>query len=235
MRKSPNPPPLSSNPGGPGVTPAPPSRGARARAITLVEALVIGASAGGPEALATLLPALGPLPVPIYVVQHMPAYFTRMFAVRLDQQCSFPVREAISGEGVEPGTAYLAPGDQHLELGRQAGRVKLRLSTGPLENACRPAVDPLFRSAAAVHGDRVLALVLTGMGKDGLHGSQAIKRAGGRVFVQDERTSIVWGMPGAVAKAGLADLVLPLGQLAPVVRKVLGVRTPPVAVSQGGE
>ena len=187
-----------------------------------IELLAIGASTGGPNALAAVLPELpGDLPVPVVIVQHMPPVFTRSMAERLDAQSAIAVSEAAPGEVIEPGHAYVAPGDFHMSLVRNAPRARLRLHQAPPENSCRPAVDVLFRSAADVFGGATLAVVLTGMGKDGLNGCGTIREAGGQVLVQDEATSVVWGMPGFVAKAGLADQVLPLDRIATeIVRRV---------------
>ncbi len=179
------------------------------------DAVVIGVSTGGPNALAALLPRLPKqLPVPVLVVQHMPPMFTKMLAERLDHQCQLRVVEATAGMTVQPGTIYLAPGDFHLTVARRGKDVVTVLGQEPHENSCRPAVDPLFRSAADVWGERLLGVVLTGMGQDGLRGSEDVVRLRGRVLVQDQATSVVWGMPGFVAAAGLAEAVLPLDEIA---------------------
>lgn len=174
--------------------------------------VVVGASTGGPQALATLVRRLpAALPVPLLVVQHMPAGFTTMLADHLGRLGGPPAAEAREGEALRPGRLYLAPGDRHLlvEAGAE-GALLARLSDGPPENFCRPALDPLLRSAvAACGGARVLAVVLTGMGQDGLAGCRAVAAAGGRVLAQDEASSVVWGMPGAVARAGLAQALAP--------------------------
>lgn len=173
--------------------------------------LLVGASTGGPNALTTFflrLPA--EFPVPIALVQHMPPMFTGILAERLTQASKIRVCEAVDGMALEAGRAYVAPGDFHKRLRRAGMRVCARLDREPLENACRPAVDALFRSAAEVYGRHILAVVMTGMGQDGLRGSRAVREAGGRILAQDEATSVVWGMPGAVAREGLADRVLPL-------------------------
>jgi len=179
--------------------------------------LVVGSSTGGPEALSTFLRSLPPLRVPVAVVQHMPAVFTRQFAARLDRLLLVPVTETTDGQLLEPGTVTIAPGDFHVHLQRSGGRLRARLSQEAPENYCRPAVDVLFRTAAASDGAQVLGVVLTGMGQDGCEGSRALVAAGGSVLVQDQATSVVWGMPGAVASAGLAEEVLPLVALGPVV------------------
>lgn len=188
------------------------------RRTTPLEAVVLGCSTGGPDALASVLAALpGDLPVPILVVQHMPPLFTTIFAQRLDNGSALRVAEATPGAVAAPGTVLIAPGDHHMTLRRSAAGVTVRLDQGPQENFCRPAVDPLFRSAAEVYGGDVLAVVLTGMGQDGAAGCKVLKDRGASVLVQDEQTSVVWGMPGAVAAAGLADQVLPLDQVAGAV------------------
>jgi two-component system chemotaxis response regulator CheB len=182
-------------------------------------ALVIGVSTGGPAALDLLLPALpANFPLPVLIVQHMPELFTKLFAERLNGRCPLQVREAVEGEQVRAGTIYIARGNWHLEVlaaSRASLPPALHLSQGPLENHCRPAVDVLFRSAAAVYGAGVLAVVLTGMGSDGMFGCRVIRDHGGSVLAQDQPTSAVWGMPGAVSNAGLAHKVLPLNAIAP--------------------
>ncbi|UDY24079.1 protein-glutamate methylesterase/protein-glutamine glutaminase [Nocardioides sp. Kera G14] len=178
------------------------------------EVLLIGCSTGGPDALATLLTDLpAHLPVPVLVVQHMPPVFTTMLAQRLDKISPFTVREAVEGDVPRAGTVLLAPGDFHVRVVARAGGVALKLDQGPQENFCRPAVDVLFRTASEVYGGRAVATILTGMGQDGLEGVRALAEKGARVLVQDEASSVVWGMPGAVAMAGLADEVLPLPHL----------------------
>jgi two-component system chemotaxis response regulator CheB len=151
--------------------------------------------------------------VPILIVQHMPAAFTGRLAERLSVICGRDVREASDGLPVGQNTVLLAPGGRHMELAGMLASPRIRLTDAPPENSCRPAADVLFRSAARIWGSGTLGVVLTGMGRDGLAGSRAVVEAGGRVIVQDEFSSVVWGMPGEVAKAGLADVVLPLGQI----------------------
>jgi two-component system chemotaxis response regulator CheB len=184
--------------------------------------LVIGSSTGGPEALARVLPALpASLPVPVLVVQHMPPVFTRQFAQRLDRLSALRVVEAVDGTPLRPGTVHLAPGDHHLVV-RSAGRgLATALNQAPPENFCRPAVDPLFRSAVAAFDGAVLGVVLTGMGSDGRAGAAEIRSGGGHVIVQDQATSVVWGMPGAIAQAGLADEILPLDRIAETIVRAL--------------
>ena len=191
------------------------------------DVLVVGASTGGPRALAAALGELPPdFPLPIAAVQHMPAEMSEFLASGLAANCRMRVRLAGDGNVVEPGVLWLAPGGAHLTIAGEGARACFRLDHGPEENGCRPAVDPLFRSAARVFGAGTLALVLTGMGQDGAAGARAVHTAGGRVLVQDEASSVVWGMPGAIARAGLADRVLPLSQLGGELL-VRARRTPP--------
>jgi two-component system chemotaxis response regulator CheB len=155
----------------------------------------------------------------------MPELFTSLFAERLNGRCHLPVREAAEGEPVRPGTIYIARGNWHLEVvasSRGAANNTLHLTQGPLENHCRPAVDVLFRSAAAVYGSGVLAVVLTGMGSDGMNGSRFIRAQGGSVLAQDQQSSAVWGMPGSVVNAGLAHKVLPLNAIASEILRLAG-------------
>jgi two-component system chemotaxis response regulator CheB len=189
---------------------------------TTVEVVAIGTSTGGPNALVEVFAALpADLPVPVVMVQHMPPMFTRLLAGRLAAQSNLTVEEGQPGAALRPGHVWLAPGDFHMTVERDGKVVSVRLHQGSPENSCRPAADVLFRSVAQVFGPKSLAVVLTGMGQDGLRGCEAIRAAGGQVIVQDESTSVVWGMPGFVARAGLADRVLPLGLIAPeIVRRV---------------
>ena len=187
-----------------------------------VEVLAIGSSTGGPDALTVLLPALpADLPVPVVIVQHMPPVFTRLFAQRLDGKCGLTVKEAEDGDVVEPGRVLIAPGGRHMVLRRDRNGVRVVLNDGPPESFCRPAVDVLFRSVAETYGDKVLAAVLTGMGSDGARGAEVLRRAGAEVIAQDEATSVVWGMPGALAAAGLAHRLLPLPKVAGDIRDVV--------------
>jgi two-component system chemotaxis response regulator CheB len=198
--------------------------------------LVIGSSTGGPEALARILPMLpANLPVPVLLVQHMPPVFTRQFAQRLDRLSPLRVVEAADGSPLLPGTAHLAPGDHHLVVRSTARGLHTGLNQGPPENFCRPAVDPLFRSAVTAYDGAVLALVLTGMGSDGRNGASEIRAAGGTVIVQDQPTSVVWGMPGAIAQAGLADEILPLDRIPDAInRHLAGVQARTGAILAGG-
>lgn len=176
--------------------------------------IVIGVSTGGPAALAEVIPKLpSTLRQPVLIVQHMPPIFTRALADRLSALGPLRVREAINRQRLEYGTVLVAPGDHHMRIAGQQGGAWITLDQSTPENGCRPAVDPLFRSAAHVFGERVLALVLTGLGSDGTHGARAIRAAGGQVWAQDEESAVVWGMPGSVVSAGLCHRVLPLHEI----------------------
>ena len=200
----------------PSTPPRPPSPAAATTKRTTLapSGVVIGSSTGGPMALMTVLKALpSDFPLPIAVVQHMPPGFTRMLAERLNAECAMRVVEAESGMKFEPGTVYIAPGGVHMALNGSATSPGLTLNTQPPENSCRPAVDVLFRSSALVYGARQHAIVLTGMGRDGLIGATQLYGLGARIVVQDAATSTVWGMPGAIAQAGFADDILPIHQI----------------------
>ena len=180
--------------------------------------VAIGISTGGPNALVELISALpGDLPVPIVIVQHMPPLFTRLLAERLNAKAALRVKEGAAGDDVVAGQVFIAPCDHHMVVERVGLRDHIALNQGPLENSCRPAVDVLFRSVSDVFGPAALSVVMTGMGQDGMRGCEVIRENGGYVLAQDEKSSVVWGMPGAVVDAGLADEVLPLNQLAEAV------------------
>jgi two-component system chemotaxis response regulator CheB len=185
------------------------------------EVVAIGSSTGGPQALMTVFQNLqAPLDLPVLITQHMPGTFTKILAQHLDKLPGVQCAEAEDGEPLAAGRVYLAPGDYHMIVSRSAGGAVVRLNQDPPENFCRPAVDPLFRSLAQAFGKRVLAVVLTGMGHDGLSGGQAIVDAGGMVMAQDETSSVVWGMPGAVATGGLCSAVLPVGEIGQTIRRL---------------
>jgi two-component system chemotaxis response regulator CheB len=200
-----------------------------------VEAIAVGCSTGGPDALSKVLRALpAGFPVPVVVVQHMPPVFTKMFAERLDRTCGMAVVEATDNMVICPGSVYIAPGDVHLEVARRGQEVVTKLQSGPPENFCRPAVDVLFRTVAGVYGKATIAVVLTGMGQDGRRGCEVLRDTGAEILAQDEATSVVWGMPGAVTNAGLADSVLPLDNVANhlISRVTGGRRTSSVEVTR---
>ncbi|WP_432524957.1 protein-glutamate methylesterase/protein-glutamine glutaminase, partial [Kineococcus sp. SYSU DK006] len=212
----------------PAATSTPVPARVRTGAPGSVRALVIGSSTGGPEALSAVLEKLpATLGVPVLVTQHMPPVFTRLYAQRLDKVSALRVVEASDGEAVVPGTVYVAPGDYHMEVARRGPQMVIKLQQGPAENFCRPAVDVMLRSAVAAFGGDLLAVILTGMGSDGKLGCKAVAAAGGQVLAQDEATSVVWGMPGAVAREGIADEVLPLPAIADAIQRRLGPGGPP--------
>ena len=185
--------------------------------------VVIGVSTGGPNALGAILPELpAGFSLPVLIVQHMPPLFTRLLAERLHTTCRLPVAEASQGTPVTTGKILIAPGDFHLKVATDGGCVRVCLDQSPPQNSCRPAVDALFTSIAAVYGGAVIAVILTGMGQDGLRGAEILKAQGASVLAQDEASSVVWGMPGAVVNAGLADRVLPLDQIVPEIVRMTG-------------
>jgi len=194
---------------------------------TSPRALLIGASTGGPQALNALLASMEAVidQVPVLITQHMPPTFTAILAEHLTRASGRLACEAVDGEVVRAGRIYIARGDRHMRVVRLGGEPTIALDNGPLINFCKPAVDPMFSSAAKVWGSGALALVLTGMGSDGMRGAAEIAAVGGGIIVQDEATSVVWGMPGQIAQAGLASAVLPLDQIAvKVARMVSGGR-----------
>jgi two-component system chemotaxis response regulator CheB len=192
-----------------------------------IEIVAIGTSTGGPNALAEVLPQIpSDFPVPIVVVQHMPPIFTRLLAERLASRSAISVHEGRAGAIVSPGDAWIAPGNFHMKVIRAGEVWRLNLNQAPPENSCRPAVDVLFRSVALAYGAGVLAVVMTGMGSDGVLGAHAIREAGGEVIIQDEPSSVVWGMPGLVHASGVAA-AYPVDHLATeITRRVLQSRRP---------
>ena len=185
--------------------------------------VVIGVSTGGPTALGTILPELPAwFPLPILVVQHMPPLFTRLLAERLHAACRLKVEEAGQGDVVEPGKILVAPGDFHLKVVANGSGVRTVIDQSARQNSCRPAVDALFASIGEVYGGAAIAVILTGMGQDGLRGVEILKAQGASILAQDEASSVVWGMPGAVVSAGLADRVLPLAHIIPEILRIAG-------------
>jgi two-component system, chemotaxis family, protein-glutamate methylesterase/glutaminase len=190
--------------------------------------LVIGSSTGGPQALMTLVTDLGPVidRFPVLITQHMPPTFTTILAEHLARSCNRPAHEAVDGEVVKAGQIYLAPGGRHMRVARHGTDVVIVLDNGPPVNFCKPAVDPLFTSAIDIWQGGTLGLILTGMGSDGTRGGKDIVAAGGSVIAQDEASSVVWGMPGAAANAGICSAILPLNQIAPrLIRLFAGDRS----------
>lgn len=189
--------------------------------------LTIGSSTGGPQALFNVLGALArPFPLPILITQHMPPTFTAILAQHVERMTKHPAAEGQHDEVVRPGRVYIAPGDRHMTVRQVGAEVRIVLDDTPPQNFCRPAVDPLFRSVADVYGDKALAVVLTGMGHDGEQGAGAIIGRGGTVIAQDEATSVVWGMPGAVTRAGFASFVFPLNNIGGSITNLMEGRQP---------
>ncbi len=187
------------------------------------EILAIGSSTGGPQALSKLFQNLKPeIGVPVVVTQHMPPTFTRILAEHIAKASGWTCTEAKDGEVLKPNHAYVAPGDYHMEIVDGPSGAAIRVNQDPPENYCRPAVDTMLRSLTKIFGGRVLTVILTGMGSDGLKGGQMVADAGGTLFAQDEQTSVVWGMPGAVATAGLCSAVLPIEKLGAKVMEFMG-------------
>jgi two-component system chemotaxis response regulator CheB len=184
----------------------------------------VGASTGGPRAVGEVLEKIGAATLrqfPVLIVQHMPPVFTAVFAEHLGARTGIPAAEGKADERIVPGRIYVAPGGRHMGLAGGRGDVTIRLDDGPVVNFCRPAVDVLFNDAAAIYGGACLAVVLTGMGSDGTGGARSLTEAGAAVLAQDEATSTVWGMPGSIAKAGLAQAILPLGEIGGALRNLL--------------
>jgi two-component system chemotaxis response regulator CheB len=185
------------------------------------EVLAIGSSTGGPQALFRVLEIVkSGIKQPIFITQHMPATFTAILAEHIARASGWPAAEGVDGEPVRPGRIYVAPGDFHMTVEAADGQRLVRLAKTPPENFCRPSVDPMLRSLAAIYGPRLLCTILTGMGHDGHNGCEAVVAAGGTVIAQDEATSVVWGMPGAVATAGLCSAVLPLAEIGPFLGRL---------------
>jgi two-component system chemotaxis response regulator CheB len=194
----------------------------RAASTEPFDVLAIGSSTGGPQALFQLLGDIrGAVNRPIFITQHMPATFTMILAEHISRSTGWVAAEGIDGEIVRANRVYIAPGDFHMLIEATAGGDKIiKLSKAPAENFCRPSVDPMLRSLAQAYGRRLLTVILTGMGHDGLRGGEAVREAGGTMVAQDEATSVVWGMPGAVATAGLCSAILPLGEIGPYIAKL---------------
>lgn len=195
------------------------------RALNMAKpyALAFGSSTGGPTALAQVLKAIQvPSRVPIFITQHMPATFTALLAQNITRETGHACAEARHGDVVVPGRIHLAPGDFHMTISRSGPHGVINLNQNAKENFCRPAVDPMLRSLSDFYQRNLLVVILTGMGQDGLAGSEVVVKAGGSVLAQDEASSVVWGMPGAVARAGLCSAVLPLSDLAGEIQRMLG-------------
>ena len=217
---APAPAPAAHTPSGPLST--------RAFSTQTPKVLLIGSSTGGPQALMALVTELGPVidRFPVLITQHMPPTFTTILAEHLARSSRRPAAEAVDGEPVKPGRIYLAPGGKHMRVVRSGAETAIALDDGPAVNFCKPAVDPLFTSAIDIWHGNILSVILTGMGSDGMRGGKDIVAAGGSVIAQDEASSVVWGMPGAAANAGICAAILPLNQIgAKVNRLFAGDRT----------
>ncbi len=182
------------------------------------ELIAIGSSTGGPQALFEVLNNFTGFDVPIVITQHMPATFTKILAEHIQQHTNIPAHEGEEGMALENGHIYVAPGDYHMHLVKDGVQTVIHLDGGPPENFCKPSVDPMFRTALEIYGNKILGVILTGMGNDGLGGGKMLVEKGGRLIAQDEETSVVWGMPGAVAQAGICSEVLPVTGIGPWVR-----------------
>ncbi|MCP3476174.1 chemotaxis response regulator protein-glutamate methylesterase [Bradyrhizobium sp. CCGUVB1N3] len=224
-----SPAPLAREPAARPAAPAPAAPAASAASLVkrsfstqAPKVLLIGSSTGGPQALMSLVTELGPVidRFPVLITQHMPPTFTTILAEHLARSSRRPAHEAIDGEAVKPGQIYLAPGGKHMRVVRSGAEAAIALDDGPAVNFCKPAVDPLFTSAIDLWHGGILAVILTGMGSDGMRGGKDIVAAGGSVIAQDEATSVVWGMPGAAANAGICAAILPLNQIAPKVNRL---------------
>ncbi|MBR0737481.1 chemotaxis response regulator protein-glutamate methylesterase [Bradyrhizobium liaoningense] len=217
--------PVVARPAAPAPAVHAPSSGAlalRPFSTQTPKVLLIGSSTGGPQALMTLVTELGPVidRVPVLITQHMPPTFTTILAEHLARSSRKPAAEAVDGEPVKPGRIYLAPGGKHMRVVRSGADAAIALDDGPAVNFCKPAVDPLFTSAIDIWHGGILSVILTGMGSDGMRGGKDIVAAGGSVIAQDEATSVVWGMPGAAANAGICAAILPLNQIGAKVKRL---------------
>lgn len=194
----------------------------RKASAALPRIIAIGSSTGGPQALLEVLREMAAsIKLPILITQHMPATFTTLLAEHIERATGVPCAEGKDGEPINPGRIYLAPGNFHMIAERVGTGSVIRLNQDPPENFCRPAVDPMLRSMAKIYGSSLLTIILTGMGSDGQKGATEVVQAGGTVIAQDEATSVVWGMPGAVATSGLCSAVLPIKEIGPSVRKLV--------------
>lgn len=215
-----------ARPAAPALSPAVPapsgSPSTRPFSSQAPKVLLIGSSTGGPQALMSLVTELGPVidRFPVLVTQHMPPTFTTILAEHLARSSRRPAAEAVDGEPVKPGRIYLAPGGKHMRVARSGADVVIALDDGPAVNFCKPAVDPLFTSAIDIWHGNILSVILTGMGSDGMRGGKDIVAAGGSVIAQDEASSVVWGMPGAAANAGICAAILPLNQIGAKVNRL---------------
>lgn len=198
---------------------------------TRPKALVIGCSTGGPQALGEVFQgAKGKFKVPIFIAQHMPPMFTKSLASYIERNSGIPTKEGEQGERVEPGVIYIAPGNFHMEIQEHQGNPIIHLNQAPPENFCRPSVNPLMRSCIKTYKGNALSLILTGLGQDGLQGAKEFVEQGGTIITQNQQTSVVWGMPGAVTKSGFSSAVLPLNKIQSVLDQILNTVNPKLGV-----
>ncbi|PCJ98603.1 MAG: chemotaxis response regulator protein-glutamate methylesterase [Zetaproteobacteria bacterium] len=186
------------------------------------EIIAIGSSTGGPQALFNVFKNMGAVSLPVIITQHMPATFTKILAEHISQRTSMPAQEGEDGMLVEGGKIYVAPGGKHMTFKKNNGKLYVRLSNAPPENFCKPSVDVMMRSIVDIYQDKILCVILTGMGHDGLAGARQLHQAGGRIIAQDQETSIVWGMPGAVAADGICNKIIPLDDIGTTIKKIIG-------------
>ena len=200
----------------------PPPRVSASGAFPQPEILAIGSSTGGPQALFNVFKNLGTLNVPIVITQHMPATFTKILAEHISQHSSMPAHEGEEGMLVEAGNIYVAPGGKHMVFTKQGDQLIIKLDDGAPENFCKPAVDVMLRSLVNIYKNKILCVILTGMGQDGLIGARQIHQEGGRIVAQDKETSVVWGMPGAVADDGICNKIIPIDDIGSTIKKIIG-------------
>lgn len=186
------------------------------------EIIAIGSSTGGPQALFNVLKKVGTVNLPIVITQHMPATFTKILANHITQHTSMPATEGENDMLVENGKIYVAPGGKHMIFKKQGGRLTIQINDGEPENFCKPAVDVMLRSLTEIYKDKILCVILTGMGHDGLKSARVLHDIGGRIIAQDEATSVVWGMPGAVANEGICNKILPLDDIGACIKTIVG-------------
>ncbi|PCI55985.1 MAG: chemotaxis response regulator protein-glutamate methylesterase [Alphaproteobacteria bacterium] len=186
------------------------------------EILAIGSSTGGPQALFKVLKNVGTVNIPIVITQHMPATFTKILAEHISQHANMPAQEGEDGMLVENGHIYVAPGGKHMGFKKENGALVVKLNDDAPENFCKPAVDVMMRSLVEIYQNKILCVILTGMGQDGLIGARQLHQLGGRILAQDKETSVVWGMPGAVATAEICDQILPIDDIGPAIKKIIG-------------
>lgn len=200
----------------------PPAQKGLSRLFAQPEIIAIGSSTGGPQALFSVFKNMGVVKLPIVITQHMPATFTKILAEHITQHSDMTAQEGEDGMPVEGGKIYVAPGGKHMAFTKQTGKLTIKISDAPPENFCKPSVDVMMRSLTELYQNRILCVILTGMGQDGLIGARGLHEKGGRIIAQDKETSVVWGMPGAVATDGICDKILPINDIGKVVKTIVG-------------